>query len=702
MSESETEQEAEPRTKGEPPKPQPPTRDEALNGLAGAAAERGSLRAEQIVAEAIAGGVGNINLFTGDFSVAGGFAAGSGGRPSGGRQAPRTSIDPSVFTHEYDRYVKPADFETGWRKLDLHHLVIYADPSGTGRDARATATMVEVLRHNGFGPAYIELAATTLGNPAWRPSRSRCAYVVRDRPNAQGRCAAESVTEQWLTYAAAQAREHESYLVVVTGPVRGDLATAVNRAEFVLTDLDLADPGEIVRRHVSTELAWLDETEVDTLLVDARVAELVEERDTPHFASRVAKAVAEAVRAGTDVAAALARLRDPEERVREWLGADPDLTDVALVLATAALEGCGYLAVADAAVALYHKLGGSGAALRPRYLSSLVAERSWIEVVETEDATRAVRFRHSGLRAAVLALTWFELDGARAKILDWLGELAERDDVEIRTRAASTAGLLAARDFEHGLHTFFQPWARDRSATLRQSAATGLNVAGRTSGRSSAFWRHIERWAGQGSEADDALPTTAALAAGGPLGVAEPDRALRVLGALADRDGWSLLEPVAVSTHLLIAAGQAGRVVDALLDWTESTADEERLVRVLSVFAFAANGTAGASAGGRPALLDSAGELGDTLPELWGRALDRPPVRGLAADALRTWVLVADTDPAVREGVLDVLVGIAERGDQDYERVCRLLVQWAADPHAPSWCAARFHEELTEEGQLVP
>lgn len=681
----------------------PPTRDEAVNKLRHSdAAERGR-RAEEIVAEAIsaASGVTHVNLFSGDFTVEGDFAAGPGGGPRRGsaRMAAKTRLDPDEFHAEYARYARPVDFVAGVDRLDLHHLLVIADRARTGRKARAHATMVEVLRRNKMAPSFMELHGTVLGNMAWRPPQRDCAYLVLDMAGANGKCATESIDEKWLAHAAEQARAHDSYLVVVTGPVRGRLATASNRSDFVITDLDLPVPGEVMRKWLLAELGWLTASELDDRLADTELDEILDEHGAPHFAMRVAAAVGEALRSGADLTTVVARFRDPEARVREWIGADPDAADVALVLATAALEGCGYLSVSDAAVSLYRRLSGSTAPLSPRYLRGLLAERSWIDVVEPDDGPRVVRFRQTGLRAAVLALTWFELDGARAKILSWLDELARHLDVEVWTRAASTAGLLAARDLQHGLHQFFLPWAADSSPVLRESAATGLNVAGSVSGRPDQFWKYVEMWAEQ-VRYDDAveLPWTAAIAAGGTLGIADPGRAVRVLGTLVREGGWDLLEPVAVSARLLVAAGRVRPVVDALLEWTDARLVDDSAVRALTVFSFVVGGAPGET---RPMLMPSMTDLRDELPELWGRALDCEPVRDMAAEMLRLWVRAADEDQALAVDVLDLLAGIADRGDHDFRRLCHLLEKWAEDRDTPSKSAAEFLTELVEEGELV-
>ncbi|WP_026421876.1 hypothetical protein [Actinokineospora inagensis] len=712
MSEQEPEPAAQPAepsqaNPGTPPTPEsntPPTRDEALNRLRASTADLRSARNEEIVAEAFsrAGSAANVNLyhFSGDFSVEE-FAMGGGtkSRRGTGKRSAKVWLDAEVLHGEHERYAKPADFDRGVDVVDLRNIVVYSGPARSGRTARAKATMVEVLRRSGWQAAYCELGASVLGNMAWQPPHRECAYLVRDLPNASSNCAAESIGDAWLAHASARAKEHDAYLVVVTGPVRGALATATTRQDYVLTDLDVPDSREIVRKRIGVDVDWLTESEVEEQLAATDLDDILDERDDPKFATRAAHVVIEALRACADLAEVVSRLRNAPEQVREWLGADPDAADVALVLATAALEGCGYLSVADAAVSLYRKLGNNNAAMTPRYLRGLLAERSWIELVETDSGNRVARFRHAALRAPVLELVWVELDGARDVILKWLAELAAHRDVEVRARAAYTAGLLAACDLEHGLHRYFLPWAQHESPVLRQSAATGLDVAGTVSGRPEVFWTHVEQWANLIRYDDDAreLAATAALAAGRSLGIADPKRALRVLRTLIDEGDWDLLGPVAISTQMLLAADQQGPVIEALREWTDAPVVDERVIKALSMFAFAASekGT-----GDRPVLMASAWQLREDLPELWGRALACEPVRRNAADALWVWVHMADTDPTCRPEVLDLLAGIADRGDQDYGRLRHLLEQWADDRLAPSAAADYFLTQLLEEGEL--
>jgi hypothetical protein len=124
------------------------------------------------------------------------------------------------------------------------------------------------------------------------------------------------------------------------------------------------------------------------------------------------------------------------------------------------------------------------------------------------------------------------------------------------------------------------------------------------------------------------------------------------------------------------------------------------VVKALTMFAFAVKPEDGAVE--QPLLLQTADRHREALPELWGRALAAEPVRPLALDALRAWVRVVDADKSARDVVLDVIAGIADRSETDFERLLHILHQWAFDAVDPSDAAADFHDELVEAGEEVP
>ncbi|MFF4594736.1 hypothetical protein [Amycolatopsis sp. NPDC001319] len=672
------------------------SRDEAVKGLRGEASELSNGRFTEIISEAEErlAGAGTLNIFHGDIMVDGDFVAGPGGRSNSRRSARgRTELLDAASATRY--FVAPPDFGDGVERLKETNLLVIADAAGTGRLTRALGTLSEVLGDN---PQVYRVNNAMLGNPSWRVPHPRSGYLVVDQAGGGGKFAADKLTDDWLTKISDRLAADGSYLVVVTSPVTGSLATASRRAEFVVEELELPHPDEIVRRWVSGELPWLEPPELDEHLAADGLSELLEDRDDPQFACRVAATVVQAVRAGEDVEKAVEKLSDPDGQVLEWLSRGPDAAEIALVLATAVLETADYLNVADAATALHKQLTTNPGTLSVRYLRRILAERGWLELVagsESNGEVRRLRFKSARLRVAVLGVTWFELDGARPKILDWLKSLAEHTDVEVRARASQAAGILANTDFGHGVHTYLLPWAASQSPALRQSAAHGLNVAGTLSGNTETAWTYIEQWAEFARAGrSPSLPMTAGLAVGGQLGLDDPSRALRVLRTLIHVEDWRLLDAVAISTQALLESGRADEVLQALLEWTNRADDGASVAKALTMFAFAV--LPEDDVRGYPLLMREESRHRDPLAELWGRALGDSSARDLAATALRAWIRFADRDTAAFDPVLDVLAGIAERGTTDFERILHLLGGWAQDPHDSSAKAAEFHDILVD------
>jgi hypothetical protein len=675
-------------------------RDQALNRLHEDATELSNGRFGKIVDQELGRlrNVTNLNVFQGDFTVDGDFVAGGRGRAAAGGRA-RIKIDQAVLGLLDEHYVQPTGFQVGVDLLYQTNLAIFSGPARTGRRSRALASLTAVLQRVDPQFEIFELGGNVLGNMAWRAPNQRCGLLVVDQPHGNAKPAAESIDDEWLSAVSGQLAERGSYLAVVTAPVHGALTT-----EFVLEDMELPDPLEIVRKRILNALPWLSEEDISQRLNDTELANIFLERDDPRFAAKAAGAIVEALRNDDDLGPAIARLHDPVDEVREWLGTDPDHAEIAFTLATAVLEGSSYLNVADAAMALYRKIGGAhSGSLTPRYLRGLMADRGWIEYTQPPDpdSPAVVRFRRERLRQVVLTRIWFELDGLRAKVLHWLTTLAGHADVEVRARVAVAAGALATKDFEHGLYTYLQPWGNTDSAILRQSAAQGLNVAGRVSGHTDIVWKHVERWADLVQYKDSAkrLPATAALTAGG-LGVDSPRRALRVLRTLVVCEGnWDLLPSAAASAHQLLEAGQVEEILEAFLEWTEPTEQDEAVIKALAVFIFVAQaeGSADDAVSDRPVMLPSTWNHRDKLAELWSRALSREALRKSALGAVRTWIRAADKDPEVHDVVLYMLDGIAERGDQDFQRLQHALQEWADDQDDPSDAADAFYHELVDE-----
>ncbi|PPK67595.1 hypothetical protein V5P93_005378 [Actinokineospora auranticolor] len=666
--------------------PPPSSRAEALEQLGTDPAERrDSLRSDRILTrglDRIAAPGGRITVFQGDIQVMGDLV--TGGKPGGRRYAPRsTPVGPAELDDHTGCFVPPDGFDDVTATLRARHLVIVSGPRRTGRYSTALAALVH---ETGPEPRVSRLHGRVLGNLAWRVPQPGTGFVVVDDDNA-----ADAITDAWLTRTAEELREAGSHLVVVTGPVRGALATATHRGTYVVEHLP-PDPVEVLRaRLVRAAPHWSAES-LDDLVTRRELLDPLIERGTPGFAARVAERLAQGVRYDEDLAPVIAALRDADAQVVEWLSAEPDTRDLAFTLAAAVLEESTYLTVADGAVALLGRLGGTGGRAL-RYQRELVAEHTWIELVRPDpDEPPVVRFRHGDLRAAVLSRLYYELDGLRPKVLEWLGTLVDHLDVEVRTRAAFAAGVLAAGDFQHALHRYLLPWARAKSAVRRHSATVALNVVAAVPRHTAAVWALLEQWAATGGPRQRALPAAAATAVGGPIGDTDPDRALRVLSTVVTSGDWGLLDPVAAGARLLVERGHDREVLAALLVWTEGKSGDDTTVKALTVFVAAADVLT--SARGEPlvpALLAGAADHREALALLWRRALADQEVKPLAEAALRAWVRLVGLAPEHYGALLDVLDEIAV--DEHEDRVFHLLERWARESGHP---AVDLHDDLLQ------
>ncbi|QQQ80219.1 hypothetical protein IOD16_18630 [Saccharothrix sp. 6-C] len=674
----------------------PMSQEEMLARLMDDASGIDVTRALAIAAQLGRGRVDNVNVFRDGITVQGNFLAGSA-RKSRPRRPTAVPVDATQLA-DIGNYVRPDGFEAGTAALANSHLVVLAGQARTGRRSRALAMLDEVLggaRH----PDVVELPVSVLGSPQWQPPARGRGFVVLDQPT-RGAHAAHRLDDTWLTRVSGLLRDQDKFLAVITGPLEGNLASAVHRFEHVLDDLALPDPLEIVRKRVTTAEPQMAGPRFDELVAQAQLVDVLAERDDPHFATRVAHVLVESLRLGTDPRQEVARLRNPHEQVAEWLSAPPVLSEIAFVTATAVLEQLTYLWVVDAAVQLSRALGGSaGSTLR--YSRMLGAERTWIKRTTHASGPETLRFRHGDLREAVLVGLWLQMDGARGKVVAWLSRLAAHPNVEIHARAADAAGVLAAVDFEYGIDQLFLPWAMDRSAVLRQGAALGLDVAGALSGEVGAFWAHVQRWADElGSTARSRnLADTAALAAAGRLGAADPERALNVLRSLVRNPEWAPLTSVSITARTLLESGVTTPLLEALLDWSGTPSDEQTTAKALTVFTYAVRHTGGPG-DVLPTLLSGPERHLDLLAELWGRALSCALVREIAENTLHEWVTAADGSCVPRRALLDVLAGIADRSDDDFAVLEDLIVTWAFDTDSPSPTAAHFHDHwLKAEGQ---
>ncbi|HSV64692.1 MAG TPA: hypothetical protein VLJ59_02135 [Mycobacteriales bacterium] len=703
---------------------------DALSALLGESDERlDAARSAEIYAErrrrrGQQASVGTLNVFNAGISVDGNVNLGVA---EPGRVRPNAGPVPVDSAHLADyttAYIEPPGFDDALAVLEQRHLLVLAAADGTGRETAALVLLRQALAASDGEPVLFELApGGVFDDKAWAVPAEGAGYVVADprttASDPRQSASLDDLKDAWLTRTSAALSAASSFMVIITGPLHSQLATVTRRADFVVEHLGKPDLTEIVRRRVLAAGTSLTVAELDCRLVESGVAELMAEQPWPRFAVRVATLTAKALNEGGNLTTVLDGLRNRGGQVRDWFDHHTEPGQVAFAIATAVLNDSSYLTLSDAAVELWRALTEEEKnPPRPRFRRALETEQPWIEVTDPVRSTdgsvhpETVRFRDSDLWLVVLGYAWKALDGIRPVLVDWLRGLVGHPDIEVSARAGMAAGVLAADDYQHTLHRLLVPWAGSRSSALRRTAAMALGiVVDEVPPYSRQVWALLRRWADDSSGwgASRNLRMTAALAAGGPLGVGEPDRALRVLRTLLRTEDWALMHPVALAVHLLVEGGRSAEVLRALLDWTEPGSGDSLEVMGLVAFVYAARQPRTASRSDAvdpddddvavpawPILLAEAGRHPDELPELWGRALDNRTVQDNARAALREWLRVVDDDWTAYHRVEDVLAGVADRDQRSANRLDSYLCGWAEDEDDPSEAADQILKALAD------
>ena len=536
--------------------------------------------------------IGSIAVFNDDVLVENGdfTIGGSPGRPGGRGRTAVAPLAPEVLHRHIGAYIRPPGYDQALRILKREHLLVLAGPSGTGREACALALLADDLadtsRLHLVGEDLLASAA------AWKGGEAGCGYVASEVDPA----ALAKLDDTWLRSTAESLRDAGKYLVVVTGAAAAAPGHPTAGLEFVVGDLGVPDPLDVLRARARLAVWTGRAARVTAALASPDLTGLLAEERAPRFAARVAVAVADAVNRDADPAAVIAALCDPTERVRAWFErtdvarAESD-QEIALAIAVAVLDGCSYLAVTDAATALYRRLHSGETRLRFR--RSLRSSQNWLEVsvpeapatVHGDPMPETLRFRNPQVQAIVLSYVWTELDGLRPALIAWLRSLAGNPDVDVRACVSASAGLLATLDFTYAVHNLLMPWASSGLPTTRTCAGLALAVPSRDPRYAERVWALLREWVGlRATKRGNSFACTAAEAVGTITGGAAADRALEILYDVLERDDWDCLTAMALGLLSIIEHGQAARSLDALLDWSEEQDESARVVKTLAVF----------------------------------------------------------------------------------------------------------------------
>jgi hypothetical protein len=477
--------------------------------------------------------------------------------------------------------------------------------------------------------------------------------------------------------------------------------------DLVVKEISRPDPVAVADGHAQRELGEPAIAQVpapealDRLrgwLGEDDIREWLRARPEPRFAAQAGRVLAWTALKGGDPRGALRPLEDPQAQAAQWFAVHPDTAKRAFMLAAAVLAGSSYIAVADAAAALYDKLKGFKVKHERQDFWSGLAEESWLELAQEDHATplgmlpvEVVRFRSARTQTAMLEYAWRRVDGMRLATCEWLTVLGASESTEIRARAAAAAGIVALWDFEYALGKILLPWAASENADEREAAALALSIPANNTRFSDATWRLVLGWCDPELTENTELTRTAIYALGGPLGAQDPETALAALREVVENHDWERVPDVALSLVVLAAGGRSAEVLSTLLEWTSRTPNPTPLNRELRLvgltcFLICANALAATPGhASRPVILDPSGKGLLPSADLWGRALETSSVRSWAVELLHGWCELRDSGDEDEDGyVLDLVRAIAGLSDRQRERLEYHCYQWANDPHHPS------------------
>ncbi|MEV7524707.1 hypothetical protein [Streptomyces sp. NPDC091371] len=286
------------------------------------------------------------------------------------------------------------------------------------------------------------------------------------------------------------------------------------------------------------------------------------------------------------------------------------------------------------------------------------------------------RFADDRAAAVLLREVWTGHPSARPALVGWLKLLAADGRSFVRTRAASTAALLALHDLPSAMALVIEDWARSDRPWLRIGAVNALALAHFVG--TPNIPRIIDRWC-----ADTGGPPHlrwAAIRVHGLIGDERPVETITALRSAVRAPGGddpAMRGELAQSVELMLLSDARDAVLDELL---RTLPEDLGAVRDLTLDGFlrACAHTEDDEPYGRPLVLAWYARAATDRPSssrgiatLWRAALDGPGNQP-ALDLLHGWVAAADRDRDT-EWALAALLPALVATDNERSRLAHLL-----------------------------
>jgi len=275
--------------------------------------------------------IDSVNVFNDEIRLAkGDFAIGH--RPTGSRTEGHADtdaaagLDSAVLDASIAGYVQPPGFSAALEILSSRHMLILSGGQGSGRETAALALLAQAAKRDQL---HLLTGADLVSEHAWACGPQGTGFFVASLEPA----VASRLDDTWLRRTATRLADAVNFMVVVTGHLRGSLATAPSGAELVFDTLGLPDPVTVVRRKARASLRPDLVASLEIWLADDEVVALLTEEGSPSFLVRAAAVAAGALNAEEDPTAAIRKLLDPHARVQAWFARhdppeEPDISSL--------------------------------------------------------------------------------------------------------------------------------------------------------------------------------------------------------------------------------------------------------------------------------------------------------------------------------------------------------------------------------------
>ncbi|MFJ3665629.1 hypothetical protein ACIPSE_04140 [Streptomyces sp. NPDC090106] len=533
--------------------------------------------------------------------------------------------------------------------------------------------------------------ADDTGDRAEDPPRA-CGYVLYDLTARRD----NPLREHHLLAVRDRLAARDAYLVVTVGPTTP--VEDVTPEEW---------PPPAAADVLTARLRTLtDPATAGALLARPQVGDFLGRSHQPREAVRFAELLARYARGETDEQAvtdfsgvAL------EHQVQEWFAEDETslhLRDKAFLVALAAFDGGPYPLTAELSDLLYRFLQETenparvpevpvfGTHVRKRL--QVARAKAYLAEEHTEwgpVTQKKAEFLDERASAVLLREVWTGHPSARPALIRWLRRLADDGRPLVRTRAASTAAVLARTDLPSAMALVIQPWGMSKRFRHRLVAVNALTLAHFIA--TPNIPRILDDWC----SGDDPRLRWVAVRAYGLLGPERPAQALAALrGAVRrlyadapDSTDEELVVELAQSVGLLLLSSASDQVLTGLRDHV----DDDRAVRDLTLggFVSACARTEDDEPHGAPLVLGwyaraatEGGPAAQGVPFLWRTALADPRTTRDALDVLHGWVLAAGRSTAV-EWALAALLPALVTTSTDQQRLSHLLRTMPGEDGAP-------------------